>query len=123
MHFCTSLLLIETKLEALERDCCYICSYITFHGMKTTAKFAQRRNVTVQMQKLRSMLAGKRVATQRNKCIRKTTSTFRGKRETNRGLFTSRHLFSQFSRKRAHDGIILKMRSYSAFGIVRPDKI
>ena len=41
-------------------------------------------------------------------------STFRGKRETNEGYFTTRSLFSQFSRKRAHNGIIYKMRPYSA---------
>ena len=44
------------------------------------------------------MLAGKSRATLRHKYIRKTTSTFRGKRETNRDYFTTRLFFSIFSK-------------------------
>ena len=68
------------------------------------------------------MLVGKSIVTLHHKCVRKTSSTFRGKRETSRGYFTTRRLFLQFSRKRAHDCIMLKMRSYSAFRIKRPTK-
>ena len=49
-------------------------------------------------------------------------STFRGKSETNRGNLTTKQLFSQFSRIRAHNDIILKMWSYSASRIMHSDK-
>ena len=45
---------------------------------------------------------------------RKTKSPFRDNSEVKRGDFTTRQIFSQFSRKRAHDNIIFKMRLYLA---------